>query len=115
MNNIKLFLRPLIEIDDSEKFYRGTLLRKYNVNSLTSIPGSEDDFYDYLLVHLLWDKMNMLVVNVTKNNSKLGAVYSGVIPVSGLPEEFTVNKEGFRHAFGKDLKDWYLIENPDSL
>ena len=92
---------PLIEIEESRKFWRGTLLRFYYNN---------EEFYDYLLAQASWEN-NMIVVNVTENSQKKGAIYGGTIPVNKETAEFVVTKKDFKHAFGKNLEGWFLIED----
>lgn len=91
----------LIGIEDNREFWRGTLLRFYY---------NEKSYYDYLLAQAPWEE-NMLVVNVTENDNKRGAVYVGVIPVDSSEGKFVVKKKDFQHTFGKNLEGWYLLED----
>ena len=96
-------IKPLFEIDDNQEFWRGTKLRYFY---------DESNYYDYLLVHVPWEE-GMLVVNISEN-SKRGATYGGVIPVNIENNNFFVTKKDFQFTFGKDLKDWFLIESNDN-
>lgn len=91
---------PLIEIEDNREFWRGTLLRFYY---------NEKKYYDYLLAQAPWEN-SMLVVNVTENDNKKGAVYGGVLPVDASEGKFVVKKKDFQHTFGKNLEGWCLLE-----
>ena len=106
---MKLDLIALKDIDENEEFFRGTFLRKYNAVLNDNVSPEEDNFYDYMLVHLPWEK-DMIMVNVTKNSSKIGAGFSGSIPINSQSNQFAVNKKGFQHTLGKNLKDWYILK-----
>jgi hypothetical protein len=102
-------LRLLREINDDEEFFRGTVLRKYNVGMNDDVISNKENFYDYILARLPWEN-DMVMINVTKNSSKFGAGYTGSIPVNTSNGNFSVNKKGFQHTLGEDLLDWFLIE-----
>lgn len=94
-------LKPLIEVEENKEFWRGTLLRFYYTN---------EKFYDYLLAQAPWEE-NMIIVNVTANDIKKGAVYGGVIPTIKKSGKFIVTKKSFEHTFGGKLENWFLIED----
>lgn len=103
-------LRLLREINDNEEFFRGTILRKYNVGLNDSVTNNEENYFDYLLVSLPWEK-DMIMINITKGSNKFGAGYTGSIPVNTSNGNFSVNKENLQHTLGEDLLDWFLIED----
>lgn len=99
-------MRKLSDINYSELFFKGTILRNYL---------KEDFFYDYMLCYAPWEK-NMLLINITKGDLKKGSTYGGTIPINNTDNTFSVDKKGFEYTFGAaELENWYLIEEKEWL
>ncbi|MEQ9101988.1 MAG: hypothetical protein RIF36_11570 [Imperialibacter sp.] len=104
-------LTKLSDIDPSLELWRGTKIRL--VNDGTNLHPN-DEHFDYLLATLPWDKDNMILVNVTQNSHKEGAVYGAKVPVDRSLNKIIVNREGLRKALGPDFDNCYLITNSTS-
>lgn len=84
-------MRPLNSIKQDEEFFKGTIVRFYIDKSL---------FYDYLLTYAPWEE-NMMLVNITSNDSKRGSVYGGTIPIDKSAGRFVVNKKDLNIHWAK--------------
>lgn len=101
-------LIKLSDIRDDREFWRGSKFRLIN-NGTNLHP--DDKYFDYLLSTLPWDNENMILVNVTPNNHKEGAVYASKISVEKSLKKIVVRKQELKKALGKDFENFFLIES----
>ena len=97
-------LTEIRKVPNSVEFWAGVEFRLYNVGMNVS---KENDFYDYMLIYLQWDKSQLLLVNVTRDNTKAGSVMSAIQVDSELGG-LAVTCEAVKKAIGEE--DVYLIE-----
>ena len=94
----------LSEIDENMKLWRGTKIRL-----ALSEPYGKDEYWDYMLVYVADDPGYMLLVNVTPNSPKAGAVFRSKVKIDRSKKEAIVKKGELRKAFGEDFEHCYLI------
>jgi len=104
MKNKNMKLTEIRKVPNSVEFWAGVEFRLYNVGMNVS---KENDFYDYMLIYLQWDKSQLLLVNVTRDNTKAGSVMSAIQVDSELGG-LAVTCEAVKKAIGEE--DVYLIE-----
>lgn len=99
-------LTKLTDIDRKSEFWRGTRFRLINNGKNLH---RQDKYYDYILALMPWDNEKMILVNVTKNNTKEGAVYANPIIIKKSKNKLIVKLSALKKALGKDFLDFFLI------
>ena len=94
----------LSEIDKNLQLWRGTKIRMK-----LDEPYGEDEYWDYMLVLLPDDHDHMVLVNVTSNSYKAGAVFREKVKIDHSENSAVVKKEALKKAFGPDFDNCYLI------
>ena len=94
----------LSEIDDNQKLWRGTKIRVVLVE-----PYGKDEYWDYMLVYFHDSPDYMLLVNVTADSTKAGAVYRSKVAIDRSKNEAVVKKEALKTALQEDFENSYLI------
>jgi len=101
--------RPIASLDYQEKFWYGTVFRMYNAGMNPDAVDAENNYYDYLLTLLQWERGYLALVNITSNNYRRGHSYGGLIPVHA-EEEICVTRRELEKSLGPVLSDWYILD-----
>ena len=98
-------LIPISDIHDTGEIWRGTVFRVMNIGM--NVP-KEKDYYDYMLVKIPWESEFLILVNVTYDNTKAGAVYGTSVKVSAPGVAATVSGKAIKEALS--LETCFLVK-----
>ena len=98
-------LVSLLDIPDDYEIWRGSVFRVMNVGM--NVP-KEEDYYDYMLVGIPWESEFLILVNVTHDNTKAGAVYGTSVKVSAPGVASTVSGKAIKEALS--LERCFLVK-----
>ena len=96
----------LSDIDKNLELWRGTKIRLMN-DGTNLYP--EVEYYDYMLVQVPGDNDYMILVNITIDDYKEGAVFRKKAAIDHSLNKAVVKKAALREALGPDFKNCYLI------
>ncbi|MEP1032467.1 hypothetical protein [Ekhidna sp.] len=99
-------LTSLSEIDESKEFWRGTRIRLMNHGDM----HPDDKYFDYQLTELPGDTDHMILVNITEDSHKAGAVYFGLVPIIEESNKRVINIKTLERVFDQDFEHCYLME-----
>lgn len=98
-------LIPINDIPDDYEIWKGTVFRVINIGM--NVP-KEKDFYDYMLVNIPWEADFLILVNVTHDNIKAGAVYGTAVKVLSPGVAATVSGKAIKEALS--LETCFLVK-----
>jgi hypothetical protein len=95
-------LVPLKEINDDQKFFRGTRFRQYNMGM--NVENIEDDYYEYMLAQIPGEKEYMLLICIEGYKAGTPLAY---VRVSEDKSTFIVTGKAMKDSMGVD--NTYLL------
>ena len=94
----------LSEIDENLKLWRGTKIRL-----VLDEPYQGEEYWDYMIVLVPDDHDCMILVNVTIDSAKEGAVFREKVKIDHSENSSVVKKESLKEALGEYFENGYLI------
>ena len=99
-------LEKLSDVNENLELWRGSKIRLLN-NGIDMHP--DDKYFDYLLATAPWEKDHILLVNITEESQKRGAIYANKIAINKSHQKCIATKASLKEALGEDFEHCYLI------
>ena len=97
-------LVPINNYDNDHEFYRGTVIREFEIG--LNVSNSDEDYYDYMLVNDPSDNEYFILVNISFKNGKAGALRTHIKYKKNTM--FTTKNEIIKMLNSKNI---YIVED----